>query len=82
MTARNRIDAISQIAIPVLTVLGYLLTSMKHPDWGLAVNLSAEPFWFYSSYIAYKEAGQIGMLVTTFILTGVLIYGVINYWFM
>lgn len=80
MPKRTRMDTVTQFAIPGLMAIGYLLTSMKYPQWGVVVNLAAQPFWFYSSYKAYKEAGQIGQLITTVILTILLAIGVINYW--
>lgn len=80
MPARSRIDALSQYAIPTFTILGYFLTSMKHPEWGILINLLAQPFWLYSSYKAYKDAGQIGLMVTAVLLTITMIIGVVNYW--
>lgn len=80
MPARTRIDVLSQIAIPVFTLTGYFLTSIKHPEWGLLINLLAQPFWLYSSYKAYKEAKQIGLLITAVLLTIIMIVGVVNYW--
>jgi hypothetical protein len=80
MPKRSRIDSLSQIAIPIFTVLGYLLTSIKHPEWGLIASLISQPFWFHSSYKAYKEAGQVGILITSIILSLIILGGVINYW--
>lgn len=57
MPKRTRMDTVTQFAIPGLMAIGYLLTSMKYTQWGVIVNLTAQPFWFYSSYKAYKEAG-------------------------
>lgn len=80
MKSRSHFDQVSQFTIPTLTATGFLLTSFKYPEWGILVNLSAQPFYCYSSYKAYKNAGQIGLLVTTILLTIILIYGAINYW--
>lgn len=81
MPARTKIiDSISQFAIPAFTLTGYLLTSLKYPEWGLFVNLLAQPFWIYSSYKAYKEAQQSGLLITAIFLTIIMAAGVINYW--
>lgn len=73
------INAVTQVAIPVFTIAGFIITSMKHPEIGLIVNLCAQPFWFYSSRKSYKEAGQYGLLVTTAIITIILIGGIVNY---
>ena len=82
MKEKISIDSISQFAIPVLTVGGYCLTSLKYPQWGLIVSLLAQPFWIYSSHRAYKEAKQGGLLINSIIMTMVIIFGIINYWFL
>ena len=63
------------------TMLGFLLTSMKLPQYGLISNLISEIFWLYSSYKAWKKADQIGIFITTIFVTLIIVYGVINYWF-
>jgi len=63
-------------------MLGFLLTGLKMPEYGLIANLISEIFWLYSSYRAWKEANQIGIFVTTILVTLVLLYGIINYWFL
>jgi hypothetical protein len=73
-------DKITQVALPVFTVAGFALTSLKMPEWSVIVGLIAEIFWFYASWKAWKQAGQIGILITTVIVTIILIYGVLNYW--
>ncbi|MFO0703305.1 MAG: hypothetical protein U0525_01105 [Patescibacteria group bacterium] len=40
----------------------------------------AQPFWVYSSWKAYKEANQIGILVTTILFIIITAGGLINYW--
>ncbi len=72
----------TQVMLPTLTILGFALTSFKKPELGLISNLVAEIFWLYSSWRAWKKAGQLGIFITTIIVTAVLIYGVINYWFL
>ena len=74
------IDRTSQIAIPSFTILGFLLISMQRPDLGLIFNMIAQPFWFYSTWKSYKEAGQYGLLLTTIIMTFIIGYGLFNYW--
>ncbi len=75
-------DKITQILLPTFTILGFLLTSLKRPALGLIFNLIAEIFWIYASWQAWKKAGQIGILITTVFITIILVYGVINYWFL
>lgn len=71
-----------QVCLPAFTVLGFFLISAKQPGYGVAVSLFAQIFWLYSSYKAWKNAGQLGMFVNTLVLTVVFAYGVINYWFL
>lgn len=75
-------NTFAQVGLVVFSILGYLLTSLKFPQYGLIAALVSEIFWFYSSYKGWKEANQIGMFITTIIITLVLIFGVVNYWFM
>jgi hypothetical protein len=75
----KHINAITQIALPALTIASYTITAMKHPEIGLIVNLCAEPFRFYSAWKSYKEAGQYGLVLVTIIITIILILGIINY---
>jgi hypothetical protein len=75
----KHLNAITQVAIPTLTVASYIITAMKHPEIGLIVNLCAEPFRFYSARKSYKEAGQYGLVLVTIVITIVLIGGIINY---
>jgi len=77
---RKLYDQIANICLPIFTILGFLLTSLKLPQWGLASNLFSEIFWLYSSYRAWKQADQIGIFVTTLIITVILIGGIVNYW--
>lgn len=73
-------DILAQFAIPCLTISAQLATSLKYPQFGLIINLVAQPFWIYSTWIAYKKAGQIGTLISVLIYTVVTALGVINYW--
>ncbi len=70
----------AQIALPVLTIGGQLAISLKYPKFGLTIILLAQPFWLYSSWKAFREAGQIGILITSITLTIITVFGVINYW--
>jgi len=73
-------DKITNVCLPAFTICGFLLTSLKLPQWGLAANLAAEIFWVYSSYRAWKQANQIGVFISTIIITFILIGGLVNYW--
>jgi ABC-type phosphate transport system permease subunit len=75
-------NKISQFAIPILTISSVLLISLKFPGWGLVANICAQPFWLYSTWKAYKKAGQVGMFVNTVIITAIASFGVINYFFL
>ena len=75
-------DKLTQVLLPILTILGFMFTSFKNPKIGLTFNLAAQVFWFYSAYQAWKKANQIGILITTTVIAFFLIYGVINYWFL
>ena len=77
----NLFNTVTQIAIPVLTVGTQIAIALKYPRWGLVVNLIAQPFLLYSAWKAYKKAGQIGLLITTVLVTVVIILGIINYFF-
>ena len=85
-TARERrglilgINVLMQIGLVVCTGLGFLLTSLKLPHYGVIANLIGQVFWVYSSYRAWREADQIGIFISTVIITLILIYGVTNYW--
>lgn len=70
----------TQVLLPTLTALGFLLTSLKKPQYGLLVNFVSQFFWFYASWKAWKEAKQIGVFITTVIIFLIVTFGVINYW--
>lgn len=80
MAPKTKLDVVCQYAIPILTVGGYALTSLKYPQWGLVVGLLSQPFWLYSSFKASREAGQSGILISSILMTIILAFGVINYW--
>ena len=77
----NFFDLLTQLLLPTLTILGFALTSIKKPELGLVASLVSEIFWLYSGWQAWKKAGQIGIFITTIIITIILSFGVINYWF-
>lgn len=71
-----------QIGLTFFTMLGFLLTSMKLTQYGLIATLISEIFWLYSSYKAWKEAKQFGIFITAVMITLIVVYGVVNYWFL
>jgi hypothetical protein len=73
-------NAFVQIGLVVFTGLGFLLTAMKLPQYGLAANLVAQVFWLYSAYQAWRRADQIGILIASVLITLILLGGLINYW--
>jgi len=75
-------NKVVQFALPGLTISAQLATSLKFPQYGLIFNLLAQPFWLYSSWKAWKQAGQIGILITAIIFTTITALGIINYWFL
>lgn len=73
-------NAVAQICLPIFTILGFLLISLKHSEYGLIATLISQIFWFYSSYKAWKEAKQLGIFITTIFISITVIFGLINYW--
>lgn len=73
-------DSLTQVLLPTLTILGFLFTSLKSPQVGLIFNLTSEIFWLYAAWQAWKKANQVGILITTIIITLILLFGVFNYW--
>jgi hypothetical protein len=69
-----------QVGLIGFTGLGFLLTSLKLPQYGLIANLISQVFWLYSAYKAWREADQIGIFIVTIFITLTLISGIINYW--
>lgn len=70
----------TQILLPGLTILGFLLTSLKMPQYGIVINLVAQIFWIYAGWQAWKKASQIGIFINSVIVTVIIVVGVINYW--
>ncbi len=74
------LNVLSQFLLPFFTVLGFLFTSFKIPQWGLIFNLIAQVFWLYSGWQAWKKANQIGIFIASVMITIIVAYGVLNYW--
>jgi hypothetical protein len=72
-------NKITQVAMPVLTITAQVAVAMKYPQWSLVINLIAQPFWLYSAWKSYKQAGQIGFLISAILLTFIMIFGIYNY---
>lgn len=79
-TKSSLFNNITQWALPTLTIGGQLLTSLKYPEFGLIVNMIAQPFWIYAAWKAYREANQIGLLVNSIVFSIVTLFGILNYW--
>lgn len=73
-------NSLVQICIVAFTLLAFLLTALKLPEWGLVSNFIAQPFWLYSSYKSWKNANQIGSFITTIIALIFITFGILNYW--
>jgi hypothetical protein len=74
------VNALMQVGLVGFTGLGFLLTSLKLPQYGVIANLIAQIFWLYSSYKAWRRADQVGIFITTICITLILTGGVVNYW--
>jgi len=75
-------DLTVQVCLPTFTILGFLLTSLKLPQYGVISGLISQIFWASAAYRAWKEANQWGIVLTSIVATLIFIYGVINYWFL
>jgi hypothetical protein len=80
MPEKNYFNSLTQFAVPSLTIGAQVAMALKFPAWGLLINLTAQPFWLYSSWKAYRQAGQIGLFIASVLFTAVTLGGVINYW--
>lgn len=79
---KNKIfDNLTQFLLPAFTIAGFAFTSIKRPELGLIFSFLSQVFWLYSGWQAWKKAGQIGIFITSLIITGVVAFGIINYWF-
>jgi len=74
-------NTVTQFLLPAFTLGAMLLISFKQPHWGLIMNLIAQIFWLYSGWKAWKKANQIGIFINAVVFTAIVIFGIINYWF-
>jgi hypothetical protein len=80
MQSKKLLNILTQIFLPAFTLGAQLAVALKYPQLGLILNLIAQPFWLYSSWQAFKQAGQIGMLINVIAFTLITLFGIINYW--
>jgi len=80
MNKEKQFNLLSQAALPALTLGGQLAIAMKYPQYGLLLALASQPFWLYSSWKSYKNAGQIGIFINTLVFSVITIFGLVNYW--
>ena len=76
----NIFDKFVQIFLPIFAVASWLLTSIKHPEYGLIVAFVAQTLWLYVTYYGWKKANQIGGFVTTVFEISIISFGIFNYW--
>jgi len=74
-------NSATQVLIPSLTIGAQVATALKYPEYGLIVNLCAQPFWLYSGWKAWRKAGQSGIFVNSILFTIITTMGIVNYWF-
>jgi len=79
MKSHKKLHIIFQISLVVFTLLGYLLTAFKYPEYGLIASLVAQVFWLYSTYKSWKEANEPGEFIATVLITFIIIFGILNY---
>jgi Flp pilus assembly pilin Flp len=77
----NFFDKTVQVLLPVVAVLSWLLTSIKHPEYGLIVAFIAQSLWLYVTYYGWKKANQVGGFITTVFEIAIITFGIFNYWF-
>lgn len=82
MKQSSPLDAFSQFAIPTFTLGAQLALALKYPEWALVLNMCAQPFWLYSSWKSYRQAGQVGIFITTVFFGIITVVGIMNYWFL
>jgi hypothetical protein len=69
------LEIVSQIAIPILSVIGLTLLTNKN-KWGNVAGLASQPFWIYTTL--YNELW--GLFILSIIYTGIWTNGIYQ-WF-
>ncbi len=77
---KEYLQKFTQVLLPLLTLIAQFLTASGMPKYGLIFNMLSQPFWLYSSWRAYKDAKQSGILITTIFYIVITTWGIINYW--
>jgi hypothetical protein len=80
MQSKKIFNILSQFLLPTFTLGAQLALALKSPQLSLILNLLAQPFWLYSSWKAFKQAGQIGVFINTIAYGIITAFGIINYW--
>ena len=78
--AIKKLDKYIQILLPFVAISAWLLTSLKHPEYGLIIAFLAQTLWLHVTYRGWKQANQFGGFLTTIFEILVIGFGVINYW--
>lgn len=61
----------------LLTISGmYCINTPKYAKYGCLIGVLAQPFWFITAF----RSGEVGVLITTTVITGLWIKGVYEYW--
>ncbi len=69
-----------QVLLPLCAILGWLLTSLKHPEFGLIAAFTAQLLWLHVTYQGWKKANQPGGFFTTLLEISIISFGIMNYW--
>jgi hypothetical protein len=69
-----------QLLLPAIAITGWILTSLKHPEYGLIAAFFAQLLWLHVTYRGWKKANQVGGFVTTIFEIAIISFGVLNYW--
>jgi Flp pilus assembly pilin Flp len=77
----NWFDKFVQVFLPIFAVVSWLLTSIKHPEYGLLVAFIAQTLWLYVTYYGWKKANQVGGFITTIFEITIIAFGILNYWY-
>ncbi len=79
--SHNFFDKMVQIFLPFFAIVSWILTSIKHPEYGLLVAFLAQTLWLYVTYYGWKKANQVGGFVTTIFEITIISFGILNYWY-
>ena len=77
---KNIFDKFVQIFLPIFAIASWVLTAIKHPEYGLILAFLAQLLWLYVTYNGWKKANQVGGFVTTIFEILIITFGIFNYW--